>query len=147
MAYRLIVVLLVLLLLGGCASAQKKNAIPTYPCPSCGYLVDMNNVNQNIRMENKCSNCGNIFFYIPAVESDKMRNYSPGYGYSQGIRYGWPYYGYRPYQSRYSSFHSGSYEIKQGKYWESESWSWLDSYYSTSNSAAITQTTKNYHYP
>lgn len=38
-----------------------------YPCPSCGHQIPMENISANIRTENKCPNCGKIFFGVPVI--------------------------------------------------------------------------------
>ena len=64
-----------------------------YPCPRCDYPVE--NISTDIGVENKCSNCGKLFFYTPQTEprqsQDQDRPYQGpqvfGRGYYSNIKY------------------------------------------------------------
>ena len=56
--------LLTAALICGCASQSRQGAQQSYPCPSCGYKIDAESVNKNIRVENKCASCGKVFFIL-----------------------------------------------------------------------------------
>lgn len=74
----LMILLCGLLAISGCASADPKEdnnryavqtQSQTYPCPSCGHQIPMENISTNIRTKNECPSCRKIFFGAPVVES------------------------------------------------------------------------------
>ena len=95
--------LLTAALICGCASQSRQGAQQSYPCPSCGYKIDAESVNKNIRVENKCASCGKVFFYTPTPTAGD-------YYY---------YFGYRP-------CHPGCYRVRVYKSWQTTRYHWSD---------------------
>lgn len=83
---------LMMFLFGGCASQTGQmpqmdsnhyvaQAQPQgYPCPECGFPIPDKNVSPNIRTENKCPNCGKIFFGVPVAKKSQEREQTVSYG-------------------------------------------------------------------
>ena len=143
--------LLIMALICGCASQSKQQMKSThyvaqvqsqsYPCPSCGYRVDMNNVNKNIRMENICPKCGKKFFYTHGLEvnsdSSKHGQRPKIYGPSSS------YYS----DTNYQRFGVGGYSFEETPTGFSElSWYFYDSKIK-SYRVYPRWTTHRYHYP
>lgn len=151
----LIVLICLLLAAFGCASQPRREdsnhyraqaqVQQGYPCPECGFSIPMKDISSNIRIENKCPNCGKIFFGVPMSESSKAENYQRGYG-----NYGPRNYGPTSvYQSdvNYQRFGVGGYSFKETPTGFSElSWHFHDS---KVKSYRVTPhwTTTRYHYP
>ena len=116
-----------------------------YPCPNCGYRVDMNNVNKNIRMENICSSCGRGFFYTPRMEN--VANSNNGYEkHEQRPKIYGPSSSYYS-DTRYQRFGVGGYSFKETKLGFSEtSWYFHDSRVKSHRIVPHWRTTR-YHYP
>ena len=113
----------------------------SYPCLSCGYRVDMNNVNKNIRMGNSCPSCGKKFFYTPGLEvnsgSIKHDQRPKIYGPSSS------YYS----DTNYQRFGVGGYSFKETKLGFSEmSWYFHDSKVKSHRIVPHWRTTR-YYYP
>lgn len=136
----------------GCASQTPREdsnhyvaQVQNYSCPSCGYRIDMNNVNKNIRMENVCSSCGKLFFYAPIAEPDKTGNYQSGYG-KYGPRTHGPTSVYQS-DTGYQRLYSGGYSFKENSYGFTESyWRFRDSKVKSFRVIPHWRTTR-YHYP
>ena len=113
----------------------------SYPCSSCGYRIDINNINKNIRTENSCPSCGKRFFYTHGLEvnsgSIKHDQRPKIYGPSSS------YYS----DTNYQRFGVGGYSFKETPTGFSElSWYFHDSKVKSHRIVPHWRTTR-YHYP
>lgn len=130
-----------------CASQARQapqiDSMATYTCSSCGYKIDVNNINKNIRMKNTCPFCGKCFFYTPEMKTvansnnsydQRPKTYSPSSSYYS--------------DTRYQRFGVGGYSFKETPTGFSElSWRFHDSRVKRHSVYPRWRTTQRYHYP